>query len=448
MEESRKSPSPPPGQSQFQALKILDHAPATSHGTYLASGCKEDMESLEEYQEGGYHPVHLGDLLGPSGRYQVIHKLGHGGFGTVWLCRNSLNASYVALKIMVSELYRGEILDFHLAELDQSVPGAQYIATPLDHFYIEGPNGVHQCLVFPPLGPQVSPDLWMRLVTDPAAALRKFAHQTTQALDFLHKNQICHGGKPNSSDDDDNLQQLTYILQDFRPSNILLKLAQFDHLSEDELLSRIGQPMKNQIKMESEEELPASCPKYLVPPADICQIGTEFLADEICVIDFGESFKFSSPPEDLGIPEHYLPPEVLLECPDSVGPACDLWALGCTLFEIREQIPLFYMIPDTHELLAEMVTFFGKFPEDWWAKWEAREDWFDNDGKPLREPKEEWSLEVALSKPTEVLGPKRTLVTPEAEQKLIADLLYQLFRYDSQKRISAEEVLGHEWFKF
>jgi hypothetical protein len=35
----------------------------------------------------------------------------------------------------------------------------------------------------------------------------------------------------------------------------------------------------------------------------------EFLKDEICPIDFIESFKFSFPPGDLGIPENYLPPE-------------------------------------------------------------------------------------------------------------------------------------------
>ena len=171
----------------------LDHAPATSQGTFL-QGSNESLEPLEEYQEGGYHPVHIGDVLGPSDRYRVIHKLGHGGFGTVWLCRDSLQARYIALKVMVSDLKSDEILDFSLAELDQSMPGAQYIASPLDSFSIEGPNGSHQCLALLPLGPCVSPRLWMRLGTDPATILRKFAYQSTQALDFLHKNQICHGG--------------------------------------------------------------------------------------------------------------------------------------------------------------------------------------------------------------------------------------------------------------
>jgi serine/threonine-protein kinase SRPK3 len=242
--------------------------------------------------------------------------------------------------------------------------------------------------------------------------------------------------------------------QDFRPSNILVKLANIDHLSEHELLSQIGQPLQIAVQTESGEEIPSSCPKYLVQSADISRLGNEFLTDEICVIDFGESYKFSSPPGYLGIPENYLPPEVLLVLPDAIGPACDLWVLACTLFEIREQLPLFYMIYDNDELLAEMVRFFGKLPDDWWAKWEARKDYFDHDGKWLRE-EEDWSLEVALSKPMEIFdsgdkydeGPVKSLQTSEGEQKLLADLLYQLFQYDPHKRISAEEVLRHGWFK-
>ncbi|VTT76488.1 unnamed protein product, partial [Fusarium fujikuroi] len=432
-----RSPSPMQGEHQFDDdvgfdYHELDHGPATSLGTFL-KGSKEGVEPLEEYQEGGYHPVHIGDVLGPSDRYRVIHKLGHGGFGTVWLCRDSLKGRYIALKVMVSDLNSDEILDLSLAKLDQSMPDAQYIASPLDFFSIEGPNGTHHCLTLPPLGPCVSPRLWLRLEKDPVTILRKFAYQTTQALAFLHKNQICHG--------------------DFRPSNILVKLCNLDHLSEDELFSLLGRPEEVQVQMESGEDLPASSPRYLVPPADISRLGNEFLTEEICVIDFGESFNFSSPPEDLGIPENYLPPEILLECPDAIGPACDLWALGCTLFEIREQLPLFYMIYDKDELLSEMVRFFGKLPEDWWAKWEAREEYFDKDGKWLRE-EEDWSLEVALSKPIEIFesgekykeGPKKSLQTPEAEQKLMADLLYRLFKYDPRERISAEKVLRHKWF--
>jgi hypothetical protein len=41
--------------------------------------------------------------------------------------------------------------------------------------------------------------------------------------------------------------------------------------------------------------------------------------EQICIIDFGESFQSSSPPADIGIPEEYLAPEVIIEGGASVG---------------------------------------------------------------------------------------------------------------------------------
>ncbi|KAI1347920.1 kinase-like protein [Xylaria sp. FL0043] len=415
----------------------LKHAPTTSHGTYL-EGINEGLEPLEEYQDGGYHPIHIGDELGVSGRYRVIHKLGYGGFGTVWLCRDLQNLSYVAIKVMAGDVPVETLLDSKLTQLDRSVPGAECIAIPLDSFSIAGPNGSHQCIVLPVLGPCVSPDLWFKFKKDIKPILRGMAYQSTLALNFLHKNGFCHG--------------------DFRPSNILVKLANLDQLPEDKLISLLGEPQKAYVRTESGEDLPASSPQYLTIPADTSRLGDEYLTDQICIIDFGESFPISSPPEDLGMPENYLPPEVLLEDQENaIGPACDLWALGCTLFEIRQQIPLFYMIYDKDELLAEMVRFFGKLPEPWWDKWEAREDFFDNQGKWIRYrySEEEWSLDVALSKPQEICrmgsdnngAARKTLTTSKAEQSLMADLLYKLLRYEPQKRLSVQEVLDHEWFK-
>lgn len=130
----------------------LDHAPTNSHGTYL-DGANEGLEPLEQYQEGGYHPVHLGDTLGAAGRYRVIHKLGHGGFGTVWLCRDLQDPGYVAVKVIAGDVAPENLPDLTLMQLDRSAPGAEYIAIPMDTFSVAGPNGSHQCTVLPSLWP-------------------------------------------------------------------------------------------------------------------------------------------------------------------------------------------------------------------------------------------------------------------------------------------------------
>lgn len=46
-----------------------------------------NQEKLSRYRPGGYHPVSLGDSF-KDGRYKVHHKLGWGGYSTVWLAND------------------------------------------------------------------------------------------------------------------------------------------------------------------------------------------------------------------------------------------------------------------------------------------------------------------------------------------------------------------------
>lgn len=72
----------------------------------------------------------------------------------------------------------------------------------------------------------------------------------------------------------------------------------------------------------------------------------------------------SQPPADLGTPAPYRAPELILQ--KAIGFASDLWALGCTIFEIRTG-PLIGGLEDDDEssYLEEMVRIFGKLPEPW-----------------------------------------------------------------------------------
>jgi hypothetical protein len=58
-------------------------------------------EDVLNYRPGGYHPVALGDTL-KDGRYKIHHKLGYGGFSTVWVARD--NKYVVALLIICFQL--------------------------------------------------------------------------------------------------------------------------------------------------------------------------------------------------------------------------------------------------------------------------------------------------------------------------------------------------------
>jgi hypothetical protein len=59
----------------------------TIHVDQFTHECGVDAEPLHNYRPGGYHLVLLGeDLKGE--RYKVLHKLGWGGYSTVWAARD------------------------------------------------------------------------------------------------------------------------------------------------------------------------------------------------------------------------------------------------------------------------------------------------------------------------------------------------------------------------
>lgn len=67
----------------------------------------EDVESLEDYQPGGYHPVHINDHL--HGRHRVVHKLGHGTFSTTWLALDEQTSNYIAIKVGTADSDEREV---------------------------------------------------------------------------------------------------------------------------------------------------------------------------------------------------------------------------------------------------------------------------------------------------------------------------------------------------
>jgi serine/threonine protein kinase len=152
----------------------------------------DESEELEAYEPGGFHLVHLGDVY--HGRYRVVHKLGFGGFSTVWLARDVIESRWVALKMVVareSATYEARAT----AANHPGIAGSPLFAVPEGRFWVDGPNGRHLCLVMPALGPNLSTlskGIYSRVA---AQFAREVSLQAARALAHLHANGLCHGGK-------------------------------------------------------------------------------------------------------------------------------------------------------------------------------------------------------------------------------------------------------------
>ncbi|GAA6006082.1 hypothetical protein JCM11491_002025 [Sporobolomyces phaffii] len=154
----------------------------------------DEEEKLSDYEAGGYHPVRIGDVYGPAGRYVIVRKLGWGHFSTVWLARDKTVNKHVALKVVKSATHYTETaldeikLLQRVVESNPSHPGRRHVVSLLDHFTHRGPNGNHVCMVFEVLGENL-----LGLIKRyhhrgvPDHICKQIAKQVLLGLDYIHR---------------------------------------------------------------------------------------------------------------------------------------------------------------------------------------------------------------------------------------------------------------------
>lgn len=152
------------------------------------------VEDVEKYVPGGYHPVDIGDVIHSNEQsYEVIHKLGHGGFSTVWLVRDCVHtSSHFALKILRADDVEDCKLNILLHLRKVAGPGHPNVLAYYNTFKISGPNGKHHCFVLPVLGPILQSTKAVAALTD--SVRHQLCHQVASAVSFLHYHGVCHGG--------------------------------------------------------------------------------------------------------------------------------------------------------------------------------------------------------------------------------------------------------------
>ncbi|KAI1907430.1 hypothetical protein LOZ61_006123 [Ophidiomyces ophidiicola] len=405
--------------------------PEIDYFTYV-EGNETGLECPQNYCPGGLHPVHLGDCLGEDGRYRALHKLGSGGFAVVWLCRDLQHDTprYVAVKIVMAMESTDKCPELHAMKLkqlgvDQEIGGSS-LCLPSNYFWIQGPNGGHLCLVYPVAGPSVS-----KIARD-ASSSRAISRQVVEGLAALHRHGFCHG--------------------DFTTSNILYQLTSLDGFTENQVIKTFGQPVSTRLLTESmTPPILPNTPKYLVYPIDFTKVESSLIMDKVYIIDFGQCYEALNPPKSLGTPARYCPLELLLDNKIS-GTPCDLWALGCTLFQICTTWKLFDTFEDNlDDRLYEIVLLRGKLPEPWWTSWKSRSQHFtdevDSSGCPERANKMTRRKRFRSLQEQLLYGGNGAHPVPVDEVEALADLVGRLLAYNPWDRPSAETIQKHKWFK-
>ncbi|KAI1259116.1 kinase-like domain-containing protein [Xylariaceae sp. FL1019] len=431
----------------------------------------ENVEPISAYGTAGFHPVQLHEIF--CNRYEVVHKIGHGAFATIWLCLDHNTKEWRALKIAAAEESLESRTDIKINRLftDQGITcttwESHHIALPREHFWIEGPNGKHCCMVLPLLGPPIR----CRIKANPTL-VRKLMHQVADGVKFLHDQGIVHA--------------------DLHPGNILLRLSSTTGLSKKEMLTILGQPKTEALRTAAGSHPGPSYPKYIVEPADLSLLG---VVDEAMIIDFGESFSNINPPQYLGIPIQYAAPEARFA--HSPGFSIDIWALCCTIIELRLKRTLFGLKEPSW--VAQLEVLLGPLPEPQRSGFQALAkkaqsyydpqflaDWnwdssLDALGilTPLTPAAELLGRQARFKRFSELTGfedPIHAFLAleqryydyprhyngdldlsdgkwiikyslPRDEVLVLGDLLTKVFKYDPADRLTIDEFIAHPWFE-
>ena len=148
----------------------------------------DGAEAIERYKPGGYHPVMIGDVL--HNRYQIVDKLGFGGYSTVWLAQDKHREEYVAVKVGIVNSLSQEIKCLRALSASSAQP--DQISSPLDEFEVHGPNGTHPCYTMVPARCNLREASSNCLF--PLDVARALVGGLTMAIAHMHSCGYIHGG--------------------------------------------------------------------------------------------------------------------------------------------------------------------------------------------------------------------------------------------------------------
>ncbi|KAL4762382.1 serine protein kinase [Aspergillus foveolatus] len=382
----------------LNATAFLSTLPRTDKLMYA---CPVDAEPLDRYRKGGYHPILLGSFLS-DGRYKILHKLGWGGYSTVWAARDRKShflGTYVAVKICLSERECDRIqreLNM-LKKLASKHAHSQHVVRLVDNFNTDGPSGKHQCLVFEHLGPSLSDAIDTRSSDGrlPGEIAKSITEQALLGLDFLHQQKIAHG--------------------DLHTRNLAFALDAIDDVSEHDFIETLGRPEIGHAYRSNGKDLESGIPKYIVRPARSSSLP---LSKIIKIVDFVRAPEFG----------------------DRLDYRVDLWSLRCLILEIFVGQPPFdsflitpkFLVDQMQELTDEPL------PERWLGLWGTMSGDVASEDPKTR--LQEWLEEMYFD------GERKEDLTAQDIGRL-GHIIQKLLRFDSSGRASARKILDDPLFR-
>ncbi|RMX87549.1 hypothetical protein D0869_02287 [Hortaea werneckii] len=316
----------------------------------------------------------------------------------------------LALKVCIIGLRQSqeEAISHYIKSIDaEHHPGKAHLRVALEDFKVEGPFGLHQCLVFPCLGTSLTN---LRDLFDDGALdktlLQKYLLVILTALDFMHQTGIIH--------------------TDLSPNNLLVG-ANETAISKVEQ-AELAEPSPRKVLADRTIHLSYEVPTTYNPPV-ITDFGAARLGDP------GQ--KYSG---DV-MPGVFRAPEVIagMEWDSQI----DIWSVGVMIWNLLEDGNLFQPFKDgqldDEVHFAQMISLMGPPPKqflersDRWLKyWDAEDEDF------LRN----WIAATPI--PEQTLETREMRLTGKDREVLLA-LVRKILRWLPEERPSAEDLYEDEF---
>ncbi|XP_015180972.1 PREDICTED: dual specificity protein kinase CLK3 isoform X2 [Polistes dominula] len=334
-----------------------------------------------EDDEDGHLVYQSSDIL--ANRYKVLATLGEGTFGKVVKVKDLQMDHVMALKIIKNvEKYR-EAAKLEINALEKIAAkdpeGHHLCVKMLDWFNYHG----HMCIAFEMLGLSVFDFLRDNNYQPyPLEHVRHMGYQLCYAVKFLHDNKLTH--------------------TDLKPENILFVDSDYDSTYNNKKRKDVRRVKRTDIRL----------------------------------IDFGSATFDHEHHSTIVSTRHYRAPEVILEL--GWSQPCDVWSIGCILFELYLGITLF-QTHDNREHLAMMERILGTIPHRMARKTKTKYfyygklDWDDKSsaGRYVRDN----------CKPL-----YRYLLSDDEEHRQLFDLIKRMLEYEPSIRIALKDALQHPFF--
>ncbi|CAL1676873.1 unnamed protein product [Lasius platythorax] len=334
-----------------------------------------------EDDEDGHLVYQSGDIL--ANRYKVLATLGEGTFGKVVKVKDLQMDHVMALKIIKNvEKYR-EAAKLEINALEKIAlkdPEGQHLCVKmLDWFNYHG----HMCIAFEMLGLSVFDFLRDNSYQPyPLEHVRHMGYQLCYAVKFLHDNKLTH--------------------TDLKPENILFVDSDYDSTYNNKKRRDTRRVKRTDIRL----------------------------------IDFGSATFDHEHHSTIVSTRHYRAPEVILEL--GWSQPCDVWSIGCILFELYLGITLF-QTHDNREHLAMMERILGVIPNRMARKtktkyfYHGKLDWDDKSsaGRYVRDN----------CKPLH-----RYMLSDDEEHRNLFNLVQKMLEYEPSQRLTLKDALTHPFF--